>query len=36
VAKRHSDLLFDPDSDTDPDPDFISFPLSFSFRHPRG
>jgi hypothetical protein len=36
VAKRHSDLLFDPDTDTDPDPDFISFPLSFSFRHPRG
>jgi hypothetical protein len=32
VAKRHSDLLFDPDTDTDPDPDFIRFPLSFSFR----
>jgi hypothetical protein len=32
VAKRHSDLLFDPDPDTDPDPDFIRFPLSFSFR----
>jgi hypothetical protein len=30
VAKRHSDLFFDPD--TDPDPDFIRFPLSFSFR----
>jgi hypothetical protein len=32
VAKRHPDLLFDPDTDTDPDPDFIRFPLSFSFR----
>jgi hypothetical protein len=32
VAKRHSDLFFDPDTDTDPDPDFIRFPLSFSFR----
>jgi hypothetical protein len=25
VAKRHPDLLFDPDTDTDPDPDFIRF-----------
>jgi hypothetical protein len=25
VAKRHSDLFFDPDTDTDPDPDFIRF-----------
>jgi hypothetical protein len=34
VAKRHPDLLFDPDTDTDPDPDpdFIRFPLSFSCR----
>jgi len=32
VAKRHPDLLFDPDSDTDPDPDVSRFPLSFSFR----
>jgi hypothetical protein len=32
VAKRHPDLLFDPDTDADPDPDFIRFPLSFSFR----
>jgi hypothetical protein len=29
VAKRHPDLLFDPDTDADPDPDFIRFPLSF-------
>jgi hypothetical protein len=32
VAKRHPDLLFDPDTDTDPDPEFIRFPLPFSFR----
>jgi hypothetical protein len=32
VAKRHPDLLFDPDTDTDPDPDFVRFPLFFSFR----
>ena len=32
MAKRHSDLLFDPDTDTDPDPEFIRFPLPFSFR----
>jgi hypothetical protein len=25
VAKRHPDLLFDPDTDPDPDPDFIRF-----------
>jgi|LakMenE01Jun11ns_1017448.scaffolds.fasta_scaffold9757761_1 hypothetical protein len=25
VAKRHPDLLFDPDTDTDPDPDFVRF-----------
>jgi hypothetical protein len=30
VAKRHPDLLFDPDTDTDPE--FIRFPLPFSFR----
>jgi hypothetical protein len=35
VAKRHPDLLFDPDTDTDPDPDFVRFPLSFSFRERR-
>ncbi|MFZ4396484.1 MAG: hypothetical protein ACOYOU_12745, partial [Kiritimatiellia bacterium] len=30
MAKRHPDLLFDPDTDTDPD--INRFPLSFSFR----
>jgi hypothetical protein len=33
VAKRHPDLLFDPD--TDADPDFIRFSLSFSFRQSK-
>jgi hypothetical protein len=37
VAKRHPDLLFDPDTDTDPDPDFIRFLcLSLSANWDRG